>query len=207
MYSLSAFQFQFRFQLPVVDLPLERIHFHLIFPIFHFHITLDFVLALGLTQIWSAIWMYLLLERGHKGSSILSSLFCVLGWPGLPLWWPQDVALVSCCVFCFRFFFFFFVFYLTKVFLTLFLEVFLLLVFEIFSLFIWGLCVNFVLLLKFFFFLCCCLTLCCCCCDKPKGAKRHDDDVLISLLAFHSMTPRCVCSSQIYLYPEVRLAE
>lgn len=96
--------------------------------------------------------MYLLLERGHKGSSILSSLFCVLGWPGLPLWWPQDVALVSCCVFCFRFFFFLFVFYLTKVFLTLFLEVFLLLVFEISSLFIWGLCVNFVLLLKFFFF-------------------------------------------------------
>lgn len=193
MYSSSAFQFQFRFQLSVVDLPLERIHFHLIFPILHFHITLDFVLALGLTQIWSAIWMYLLLERGHKGSSILSSLFCVLGWPGLPLWWPQDVALVSCCVFCFRFFFF--VFYLTKVFLTLFLEVFLLLVFEIFSLFIWGLCVNFVLLLKFFFFLCCCLTLCCCCCDKPKGAKRHDDDddVLISLSSLFTRWRHAAC--------------
>lgn len=138
--------------------------------------------------------MYLLLERGHKGSSILSSLFCVLGWPGLPLWWPQDVALVSCCVFCFRFFFFFFVSYLTKVFLTLFLEVFLLLVFEIFSLFIWGLCVNFVLLLKFFFFLCCCLTLCCCCCDKPKGAKRHDDDdVLISLSSLFTRWRHAAC--------------
>lgn len=150
--------------------------------------------------------MYLLLERGHKGSSILSSLFCVLVWPGLPLWWPQDVALVS---FAFA--------SSSSTWLKCFLLFiswgfyFLLLVFEIFSLFIWGLCVNFVLLLKFcFFFLCCCLTLCCCCCccDKPKGAKRHeDDDVLISLLAFHSMTPRCVCSSLIYLYAEVRLAE
>lgn len=183
---------------------------------FHFphHISLDFVLSLGLSRICSAICMYLLLERGHKGSSILSSLFCVLGWPGLPLWWPQDVALVSCCVFCFRFCFFFF--YLTKVFLTFYFLRFLFFVARVWNLqlvYLRSLC-QLCVAAKVLFFLCCCLTLCCCCCcccDKPKGAKRHegddDDDVLISLLAFHSMTPRCVCSSLIYLYAEVRLAE